>query len=222
MNRRAFGMTVLGVAAATRSARAQAPSWSRFTPSPGSLKERMHSGQEIRSAAAPVESTRSELQEIIEQRGGADLFTLDSGEFRHGETPPTDRLQYAGWWNGHALLGFQIETLRAALNVRNIVKPGVDWISWGPGDMAFDIERHSDSPFRNLEEVHGFVTDQLQGYDVPLPGYGSLLFRRDQRSTARPSRLVRKLSIACCARSIGRLPNRINRFLARQVEYAGS
>jgi 2-keto-3-deoxy-L-rhamnonate aldolase RhmA len=67
------------------------------------------------------------------------------------------------------LLGFQIETLRAALNARNIVKPGIDWISWGPGDMAFDIERHSNSPFKTIEDVHKYVIDQLKGYDVRLP-----------------------------------------------------
>jgi 2-keto-3-deoxy-L-rhamnonate aldolase RhmA len=251
MNRRVFGMTVLGVAAAARSTAAQAPSWSQFKPHAGSLKAKMHSGQQIRSASAPIDATRDQLQAIIKQRGPIDLFTLDSqhrpladerdlvrfcklaeelgagvqlriqhpklayltgryadlgvlavmvplvedvetaneainnfyypplgnrswgGEFRFGEKPPTDRLQYAQWWNGHGLLGFQIETLRAALNARNIVKPGVDWISWGPGDMSFDIERHSNSPFKSLEEVHKYVIDQLKGYDVRLPEPGT-------------------------------------------------
>jgi 2-keto-3-deoxy-L-rhamnonate aldolase RhmA len=248
MNRRAFGMTMLAVAASTRTTSAQAPSWGQFKPLPGSLKEKMHTGQRVRSASAPVDATRSQLQEIIKKAGGVDIFSLDSqhrpladerdlvkfcklaeelgagvqlriahpkwayltgryadlgvlavmvplvedvetaneaidnfyypplgnrswgGEFRFGEKPPTDRLKYAQWWNGNALLGFQIETLRGALNARNIVKPGVDWISWGPGDMAFDIERHSNSPFKNVEEAHAYVIGQLKGYDVRLPG----------------------------------------------------
>ena len=247
MNRRAFGLSMFGMAAAARSLSAQAPSWSPFKPHPGSLKEKMHSGQQVRSAAATVDATRSQLQEIIKKQGGVDIFSLDGqhrplpderelvkfcklaeelgagvqlriqhqklaymtgryadlgvlavmvplvedvetaneainnfyypplgnrswgGEFRFGEKPPTDRLKYSQWWNGNGLLGFQIETLRAALNVRNIVKPGVDWISWGPGDMGFDLERHSNSPFKTLEEVHRFVIDQLKGYDVRLP-----------------------------------------------------
>jgi len=94
------------------------------------------------------------------------------GEFRFGEKPPVDRIKYAQWWNGTGMLGFQIETLRAALNVRNLVKPGVDWISWGPGDMGFDVERHSNSPFKTVEEVHAFVIDQLKGFDVRVPGRG--------------------------------------------------
>jgi 2-keto-3-deoxy-L-rhamnonate aldolase RhmA len=91
------------------------------------------------------------------------------GEFRYGEKPPTDRLKYSQWWNGTGMLGFQIETLRGALNARNIVKPGVDWISWGPGDMSFDIERHSNSPFKTLDEAHSYVIEQLKGFDVRVP-----------------------------------------------------
>jgi 2-keto-3-deoxy-L-rhamnonate aldolase RhmA len=250
MDRRAFGMTVVGLAAAARAVSAQAPpipSWAQFKPAAGSLKEKMHSGQPIRSAAATVDATRGQLQEISKKAGGAELFSLDAqhrplpderdlvkfckmaeelgagvqlrlqhpklayltgrfadlgvlavmvplvedvetaneaidnfyypplgnrswgGEFRFREKPPTDRLQYAQWWNGNALLGFQIETLRGALNARNIVKPGVDWISWGPGDMAFDIERHSNSPFKSVDEAHAYVKGQLKGYDVRLP-----------------------------------------------------
>ena len=247
MNRRVFNVAALGVAAAARSAFSQAPSWSQFKPRPGSLKEKMHKGEAIRSATAPVESTRGELEQIIKKNGGVDLFSIDGqhrplpderdlakfcklaeelgagvqlriphprwaymtgrfadlgvlaimvplveevetaddaighfyypplgirswgGEFRFGEKPPTDRLKYAAWWNGTGMLGFQIETLRAALNVRSIVKPGVDWISWGPGDMSFDIERHSHRPFKTLAEVHAFVIEQLKGFDVRVP-----------------------------------------------------
>jgi 2-keto-3-deoxy-L-rhamnonate aldolase RhmA len=250
MDRRAFGITVLGVAAAARSALAQAPTSSQFKPAPGSLKEKMHRGQQIHMASAPIESTRGQLEAIIKKQGQVDLFSLDfqhrplpderelvkfcklaedlgvgvqiriphvrwahmtgrfadlgvlavmvplvedaatadeainnfyfpplgnrswGGEFRYREKPPTDRLQYSQWWNSNGLLGFQIETLKAAINARSIVKPGVDWISWGPGDMAFDLERHSNSPFKTIEEVHAFVIQQLKGYDVRLPAAG--------------------------------------------------
>jgi 4-hydroxy-2-oxoheptanedioate aldolase len=247
MTRRDLGRAALAFGAAAASGYTQVPSWSQFKPQPGSLKEKMHKGEQIRTAAAPVESTRAQLEEIIKKNGKVDLFSLDGqhrpipderelvkfcklaeelgagvqlriqhqrlaymtgryadlgvlaimvplveevetaneainnfyypplgnrswgGEFRFGEKPPTDRLKYSQWWNGTGLLGFQIETLRAALNVRNIVKPGVDWISWGPGDMGFDIERHSNSPFKTLTEVHSFVIEQLKGYDVRVP-----------------------------------------------------
>ena len=79
MNRRLFGMSVLGMAASARAAFAQAPpSWSQFKPAPGSLKEKMHTGQQIRSAAATLETTRAQMQEIIKKNGGVDLFSLDA------------------------------------------------------------------------------------------------------------------------------------------------
>lgn len=247
MNRRVFSMTALGLGAAAHAARSQAPSFGQFKPQPGSLKEKMHKGEAIRTVSAPVDSTRGQLEEIVKKNGKVDLFYLDGqhrplpeesdlvkfcklaeelgaggqlriphprlafltgrfadlgvlsimvplvedvataddalnnfyypplgnrswgGEFRFREKPPTDRLKYSQWWNGTGILGFQIETLRAALNVRNLVKPGVDFIAWGPGDMSFDIERHSNSPFKTLEEVHAFVIEQLKGFDVRLP-----------------------------------------------------
>ena len=247
MKRRVFSMAALGIGAAAQSALSQAPSWGQFKPRPGSLKEKMHKGEPIRTASAPVESTRSQLEQIIKKNGRVDLFSVDGqhrplpderdlakfcklveelgagvqlriphprwaymtgpfadlgvlaimvplveevetadeainhfyypplgirswgGDFRFGQKPPTDRLKYAQWWNATGMLGFQIETVRAALNVRSIVKPGVDWISWGPGDMSFDIERHSNSPFKTLAEVHAFVIEQLNGFDVRVP-----------------------------------------------------
>lgn len=207
----------------------------------------MHTGKPIRTASAPIDSTRNQLEAIIKKNGAVDLFSLDTqhrpapreddlvkfckraeelgvgvqlriphtrlafmtgrfadlgvlavlvpevedvqtaddainnfyfpplgnrswgGEFRYGEKPPVDRLKYSQWWNGTGMLGFQIESARAALNVRNLVKPGVDWISWGPADMSFDLERHSNSPFKTLNEVHSYVIEQLKGFDVRLP-----------------------------------------------------
>ena len=88
-----------------------------------------------------------------------------------GQPPPsyTDQLEYARWWNSHACLGLQIESLRGALNVRNLVRPGIDWVTFGPGDMALDVARHSNSPFKSIDEAHNYIIDQLKGYDVRVP-----------------------------------------------------
>jgi 2-keto-3-deoxy-L-rhamnonate aldolase RhmA len=247
MNRRIFSMAVLGSSAMMQSGHGQAPGFAQFKPQPGSLKEKMHKREAIRSVTAPADSTRGQLEEIIKKEGKVDLFYLDGqhrplpreaelvkfcklaeelgagvqvrlphprlaylsgrfadlgvlsimvplvedvataddaiqnfyypplgnrswgGEFRFGEKPPTDRLKYSAWWNGTGLLGFQVETLRAAINIRNLVKPGIDFIAWGPGDMSFDLERHSNTPFKTLEEVHSFVIEQLKGFDVRVP-----------------------------------------------------
>ncbi len=77
MNRRVFSRVALGAGAAGHAAWSQAPSWGQFQPQPGSLKEKMHKGEPIRTVAAPIESTRSQLQEIIKKNGKVDLFSLD-------------------------------------------------------------------------------------------------------------------------------------------------
>ena len=78
MNRRVFGMTVLGAAAAARAAFAQAPSWSQFKPLPGSIKEKYHSGQKVQIVGTTFDATRAQLQELIKKSGRIDLFSLDA------------------------------------------------------------------------------------------------------------------------------------------------
>ena len=46
MPRRVFGKMALGAGAAAHSAFGQAPAWSQFKPQPGSLKEKMHKGEQ--------------------------------------------------------------------------------------------------------------------------------------------------------------------------------
>lgn len=263
MHRREFGMTVLGLAAASGSVRAQSqgfvpaiPSWSQYRPQPGSLKAKMHSGQQVRQASAPIDATRAQMEAIVKKQGTVDIFNVDgqhspmpadrelvrfcttaaeigvgvqlriphpklaflSGRYADlgilsvfiplvedvetvndainnfyfpplgnrswggnlmvakfgvggGQAPPpyTEQLQYAQWWNSHCCLGLQIESFRAALNIRNLVRPGIDWIGFGAGDMAFDVGRHSNSPFKSVDEAHNYIIDQLKGYDLRVP-----------------------------------------------------
>ena len=84
--------------------------------------------------------------------------------FKKKELP--DRLKYAAWWNSNAILCLQIESVRAALNVRQLVKPGVDWILFGPADLSFDLELHSHRPFKTVREYTDYVADQLKNVDV--------------------------------------------------------
>ncbi len=84
--------------------------------------------------------------------------------FRKRERP--ERLQYAEWWNANAILCLQIESVRAVVNVRRLVKPGVDWIQFGANDLNFDLEHHSHSPFETVSECAEYVAQQLQDVNV--------------------------------------------------------
>ena len=77
-----------------------------------------------------------------------------------------DRLEYADWWNNNGILCFQFESVKAIINARKLVKPGVDWISFGPSDLEFDLERHSHSPFKTLDDCVQYVKEQLAGRQV--------------------------------------------------------
>ena len=87
--------------------------------------------------------------------------------FKKKERP--DRLEYAPWWNANAILCIQIESVRAVINIRNLVQPGVDWIQFGGNDLMFDMEQHSNSPFKTVKECGDYVAEQLKDFDVRVP-----------------------------------------------------
>ena len=51
-----------------------------------------------------------------------------------------DRRQYADWWNANGVLGIKIESIKAVVNVRELAKPEVDYLDFGPSDLQFDLE----------------------------------------------------------------------------------
>lgn len=90
--------------------------------------------------------------------------------FRRAQRYGSGRLEYAAWWNANAILCIQIESVAATVNVRRLAMPGVDWVQFGPADLSFDLERHSHSPFKNVDECVEYVTQQLKGVDVRIGG----------------------------------------------------
>ena len=65
MSRRVFSMAALGIGAATQSAFSQAPRWSQFKPLSGSLKEKMHKGELVRTVPAPSLTTHTEVHGVM-------------------------------------------------------------------------------------------------------------------------------------------------------------
>jgi 2-keto-3-deoxy-L-rhamnonate aldolase RhmA len=49
-------------------------------------------------------------------------------------------LHYAEWWNQHGILGFKIESIKAVMNIGELVMPGIDYVDFGPLDLSFDLE----------------------------------------------------------------------------------
>jgi len=90
------------------------------------------------------------------------------GAARYGIKGRTDRLEYATWWNNHGILCLQIETLRALTNARQLARPGVDCLTWGPADLSFDLEGHPAHPFQTVDDCLRHVLKQLEGTDVKV------------------------------------------------------
>lgn len=79
-----------------------------------------------------------------------------------------DRVQYAQWWNQNGILGFKIESIKAVLTIRELVRPGVDYVDFGPADLAFDLETHPHPHLKTVEDCRTFVKKELEDVDVRL------------------------------------------------------
>lgn len=93
------------------------------------------------------------------------------GSARHGLkkwTAPVDRLEYAEWWNNYAVLAIQLESIEAISNVRKLVRPGVDYVAFGPNDLCFSLEGHPQYPLQTVDECMRNVAEQLRDTGVRL------------------------------------------------------
>ena len=77
-----------------------------------------------------------------------------------------DRLEYVEWWKKNGILWLELESVEAVTNARQLAKPGVDCLSWGPVDMTFSLEAHPEHPFKTLDDCVKHVVKQLEGSDV--------------------------------------------------------
>ena len=90
------------------------------------------------------------------------------GSFRPciGDYP--DRIEYSNWWNKHGILCTQLESINAVSNARNYGLNGADIVSWGPNDLAFNLEGNPFSPLKTDDDCVSYVLDQLSGMDTKL------------------------------------------------------
>ena len=83
-----------------------------------------------------------------------------AGLWRFDERP--SRLKYAQWWNNYAVLAIQFESVEAVANARRLAdRPGVDYVAFGPNDLSFSLERHTNYALKTPEECFKNVAEQL-------------------------------------------------------------
>jgi 2-keto-3-deoxy-L-rhamnonate aldolase RhmA len=93
------------------------------------------------------------------------------GDARYGirrDGKPVGRVDYATWWNETVVLSMQIESVDAVINAGQLARPGVDYLAFGPNDLAFSIEQHPQFPYQTFKECVQHVLDQVKGTDVQV------------------------------------------------------
>ena len=90
------------------------------------------------------------------------------GTARFGVQGREDRLEYAEWWNNHGVLWLQIESVEAITKCHKLARPGVDCLSWGPADLAFNRESYPNHPFQTDDDCVRAVLRHLEGSGTRL------------------------------------------------------
>lgn len=76
--------------------------------------------------------------------------------------------EYAAWWNQHVVASVQIESIAAVERARELARPGIDYLAFGPNDLTFDLERHPEYRFRTADDCTRYVAEQVKGTGVRL------------------------------------------------------
>ncbi len=90
------------------------------------------------------------------------------GGTSYGFNRDWDRTEYAKYWNENGYLCMQIESLKAMESARELAKPGVDCLTWGPADLSFDREMNPDHRLKTDDDCVREVVKQLEGSDTKL------------------------------------------------------
>ena len=90
------------------------------------------------------------------------------GAARYGVEERGDRLEYAEWWNENGILCIQMETLRAVTNARQLAKPGITCLTWGPADLSYDIEAHPHHPLQSVDDCLKHAIEQFEGTNIRM------------------------------------------------------
>jgi 2-keto-3-deoxy-L-rhamnonate aldolase RhmA len=78
------------------------------------------------------------------------------------------RRAYADWWNETVLLSIQIESVETVKKIARLVRPGITHVTWGPNDLEFSLERHTDPSLSTVEACMQRVAEQLDGSGIRI------------------------------------------------------
>jgi len=120
----------------------------------------------------PQVETEADVEEAIAQCYYPQLGRRSwGGKARRGLKKwggPVDRREYATWWNSQAVLAIQYESVSAINLSRQLARPGVDYVAFGPNDLLFNMEGQPANPFQSVDAAMRHTAGQLQGSGIRL------------------------------------------------------
>ena len=78
------------------------------------------------------------------------------------------RLEYSSWWNKKSVFWAQIESIKAVNNANLFAINGADILSWGPNDLAFNLEQNIKDPLKSDDDCINNVLTQLKDSNTKL------------------------------------------------------
>ena len=90
----------------------------------------------------------------------------------HGTIQSAVEAMQQGAFN-YLLKPLDLKQLRAVVdNARALVRPGVDYLAFGPNDLSFDLEARPEYPLRTVDDCMRHVAEQVAGSGVRLGHVG--------------------------------------------------
>jgi hypothetical protein len=74
----------------------------------------------------------------------------------------SERREYAQWWNNNGTLGIKIESIKAVISVRELVKPGIDYLDFG----GQDSKQHPH--LKTIQDCIGHVNGELKDSHIRI------------------------------------------------------
>lgn len=90
------------------------------------------------------------------------------GAARRGIGRGLSRTEYATWWNQTVVLAMQLESVEAIDRARELARPGIDYLAFGPSDLSFSLEMNPQYRLRTVDDCMRDVATQVRGDGVRL------------------------------------------------------
>ena len=130
------------------------------------------SGNYLDLGPCGVEIPQTELDSTVEEAlqgfyyPPLGLRSYGGGARRGAQRKTPD--EYAEWWNQYGVLWQQIESVEAVTHSRQLAKPGVDCLSFGPIDLTFNLRQHPKHHFQSVDDCVAYVAKALEGSDTKV------------------------------------------------------